>query len=58
MCVFIMSAQTIYNQCKIDQEQKSVSTLAPLPANRTTANVTATPTKRLEKKHVLDALLI
>lgn len=48
-CAFILSTQTIYNQCKIDREQKSVSTFTPLPTNHTTSNGTATPTKRLEK---------
>lgn len=52
-CMYSLSAQTIYNQCKIDQKQKFVSTLAPLPANHTTANVTTTPTKRLEEKSEL-----
>ncbi|CAG12426.1 unnamed protein product, partial [Tetraodon nigroviridis] len=48
LIVFILPldvSTTIYNQCKIDQKQKSVSTLAPSPANHTTANVTTAPTK-------------
>lgn len=48
-CLFILSSQTIYKQCKIDHEGvlPSVPTVSPLPSNHTTTNTSVTPTKRL-----------